>query len=104
LQAEIEERTEAEADVRKQASLLDLEPERRGEVRGGGRREEAVGRVSYESLQTVFPVSIAKTEAELYRTGPMVAQGNSSMPLASQGNVARIRMITPISPGSLHSR
>ena len=84
LQAEIEERMQAEAEVRKQASLLDLTRDsifvmdlntvitywnRGAEEKYGWTRDEAVGRVSYELLQTVFPVSLAEIKAELHRTG-----------------------------------
>jgi PAS domain S-box-containing protein len=84
LQAEILERTRAEAEVYKQASLLDLTHDsvfvrglddlvtywnRGAEERYGWPAAEAVGLVSHELLQTAFPEPLEQITATLLRTG-----------------------------------
>jgi PAS domain S-box-containing protein len=84
LRIEIAERERAEAVLREHASLLDLTHDtifvrdmndvitywnRGAEEMYGWKREEAVGRVTHEVLQTVFPAPLEEINAELFRTG-----------------------------------
>ena len=84
LEAEIVERKQAEAEVRRQASLLDLTHDsifvrdlddvitywnRGAAERYGWSRAEAVGKVSHDLMKTVFPAPLEEITAELYRTG-----------------------------------
>jgi two-component system, LuxR family, sensor kinase FixL len=84
LEAEIVDRTHAEAEVYRQASLLDLTHDsvivrdaddaitywnRGAEERYQWTRAEAIGRSPHELLGTVFPVPREALEAELLRTG-----------------------------------
>jgi PAS domain S-box-containing protein len=84
LQAEVLERRRMEAQVYKQASLLDLTHDsifvrdlddvitywnRGAEELYGWPRAEAVGRVSHELTQTAFPAPLEEIESELHRTG-----------------------------------
>jgi two-component system sensor kinase FixL len=81
---DIEDRKRAEALLREQAGLLDLTHDtifvrdmndlitywnRGAEERCGWSREEAVGKVSHELMQTVFPAPLEDITAELHRTG-----------------------------------
>jgi PAS domain S-box-containing protein len=84
LQAEVLERRKAEAEVYKQASLLDLTHDsifvrdlndvitywnRGAEQRYGWSRTEVVGQVSHQLMRTVFPAPLQEIESELRRTG-----------------------------------
>jgi PAS domain S-box-containing protein len=84
LQEEILERRKIEAEVYKQASLLDLTHDsvfvrdlndvitywnRGSEQRYGWSRTEAVGQVSHELMRTAFPAPLEEIESELRRTG-----------------------------------
>ena len=82
--SEIEDRKRAEEVLREQAGLLDLTHDtvfvrdmndvitywNRGAAElYGWIREETVGKVSYQLLQTIFPVPLEEINAELLRTG-----------------------------------
>jgi PAS domain S-box-containing protein len=84
LHEEVLERGKVEAEVYKQASLLDLTHDsifarnlddvitywnRGSEQRYGWSRTEAVGQVSHQLMRTVFPAPLAEIESELRRTG-----------------------------------
>src|SRR5438128_469070 len=84
LQEEVLERRKVEAEVYKQASLLDLTHDsifvrdlndvitywnRGSEQRYGWSRTEAVGQVSHQLTRTVFPAPLQEIESELRRTG-----------------------------------
>ncbi|MFL5311587.1 MAG: PAS domain S-box protein [Myxococcales bacterium] len=84
LRAEVVERRRVEAEVYRQASLLDLTHDsifvrdlddvitywnRGAEERYGWSRAEAVGRVSHQLTQTAFPAPLQEIESELHRTG-----------------------------------
>ncbi|HYS09816.1 MAG TPA: PAS domain S-box protein, partial [Myxococcales bacterium] len=84
LEAEVAERRRVEAEARKQASLLDLTHDsvfvrdlndvitywnRGAEQRYGWSRAEAIGRVSHQLMETVFPAPLQEIESALYRTG-----------------------------------
>jgi two-component system, LuxR family, sensor kinase FixL len=81
---DIEDRRRAEAVLREQAGLLDLTHDtifvrdlndvitywnRGAEERYGWPREEAVGKVSHQLMQTAFPAPLDEITAELHRTG-----------------------------------
>jgi two-component system sensor kinase FixL len=81
---DIEDRRRAEAVLREQAGLLDLTHDtifvrdlndvitywnRGAEERYGWPREEAVGKVSHQLMQTAFPAPLEEITAELHRTG-----------------------------------
>jgi PAS domain S-box-containing protein len=84
LQAEIAERTRAEAALREQASLLDLTHDtvfvrdmgdvitywnRGAEELYGWKQKEAIGQVSHQLMQTIFPTPLEAIHAELLGTG-----------------------------------
>jgi two-component system sensor kinase FixL len=84
LRAEIAERKRAEGALRERANLLDLTHDtvfvrdandvitywnRGAEELYGWTTEEAVGKVSHELTQTIFPTSLEEINAELRRTG-----------------------------------
>jgi len=84
LKEEVLERRKVEAEVYKQASLLDLTHDsifvrdlndvitywnRGSEQRYGWSRTEAVGQVSHQLTRTVFPAPLQEIESELRRTG-----------------------------------
>jgi two-component system, LuxR family, sensor kinase FixL len=84
LQAEIAERTRAEAALREQASLLNLTHDtvfvrdvndvitywnRGAEELYGWTREQAVGQVTHQLMQTIFPAPLEEINAELLHTG-----------------------------------
>jgi PAS domain S-box-containing protein len=84
LQAEIAERTRAEAVLRERASLLDLTHDtvfvrdtgdvitywnRGAEELYGWKQKEAIGQVSHRLMQTIFPVPLEAIHAELLGTG-----------------------------------
>jgi two-component system sensor kinase FixL len=84
LEAEIVERKQAEAEVRRQASLLDLTHDsifvrdlndvitywnRGAAERYGWSRAEAVGSVTHDLLKTRFPAPLEAITEEVYRTG-----------------------------------
>jgi two-component system sensor kinase FixL len=84
LKTEIAERERVEEVLRKQAHLLDLTHDsvfvrdindviiywNRGAVElYGWTREEAVGQVTHELLQTIFPAQIGEITTELFRSG-----------------------------------
>jgi two-component system sensor kinase FixL len=84
LEAEIVERKQAEAEVRRQASLLDLTHDsifvrdvndvitywnRGAAERYGWSRAEAVGSVTHDLLKTRFPAPLESITEEVYRTG-----------------------------------
>lgn len=84
LQAEVGERERVEAEVYKQASLLDLTHDsvfvrdvddvitywsRGAAERYGWSGEEAVGKVCHQLTRTIFPAPFGEIEAELHRTG-----------------------------------
>jgi two-component system, LuxR family, sensor kinase FixL len=81
---DIEDRRRAETVLREQAGLLDLTHDtifvrdvqdvitywnRGAEERHGWSREEAVGKVSHQLMQTIFPAPLEDITAELHRTG-----------------------------------
>jgi PAS domain S-box-containing protein len=81
---EIEDRKRAEEALREQASLLDLTHDtvfvrdmhdvitywnRGAEELYGWTREEAVGKVTHQLTQTIFPTPLAEINAEVRRTG-----------------------------------
>jgi PAS domain S-box-containing protein len=84
LEGEVTERTRAEAEVYRQASLLDLTHDsviardaegvitywnRGAEERYQWTRAEALGRSPHALLRTSFPAPLGEVEAELHRTG-----------------------------------
>jgi PAS domain S-box-containing protein len=84
LQAEIAERRRMAETLRERANLLDLTHDsvfvrdmrdvitywnRGAEALYGWTREEAVGTVSHQLMQTIFPAPLEKINAELLRTG-----------------------------------
>jgi two-component system sensor kinase FixL len=84
LQAEIAERKRGEEALRERANLLDLTHDtvfvrdtnnvitywnRGAEELYGWTREEAVGKVSHQLTQTIFPAPLEQINAELLRTG-----------------------------------
>jgi two-component system, LuxR family, sensor kinase FixL len=84
LQAEIAERERVEELLREQADLLDLTHDtvfardlnniitcwnRGAEELYGWKREEAVGKVSHQLLQTIFPAQLEDITSELFRRG-----------------------------------
>jgi two-component system, LuxR family, sensor kinase FixL len=84
LQAEIAERKRGEETLRERANLLDLTHDtvfvrdinnvitywnRGAEELYGWTREEAVGKVSHQLTQTIFPAPLEQINAELLRTG-----------------------------------
>jgi PAS domain S-box-containing protein len=84
LEAAALERRRAEAEIFRQASLLDLTHDsifvrdindvitywnRGAELRYGWSSAEAVGKVSHQLTQTIFPAPLAEIEAELRRAG-----------------------------------
>jgi PAS domain S-box-containing protein len=81
---DIEDRKRAEEALREQASLLNLTHDtvfvrdmhdvitywnRGAEARYGWTRDEAVGQVSHQLMQTIFPAPLAEINAALRRTG-----------------------------------
>jgi PAS domain S-box-containing protein len=84
LQVEIVERQRAEAEVKEQASLLDLTHDamfardlndvitywnRGAAEQYGWGRTDAIGKVSHDLMRTVFPAPLAEIRAEVLRTG-----------------------------------
>jgi two-component system, LuxR family, sensor kinase FixL len=84
LEAQIAERQRAEEALREQASLLDLTHDtvfvrdinnvitywnRGAEERYGWTREEALGKVSHQLTQTIFPAPLEEIDEELLRAG-----------------------------------
>jgi PAS domain S-box-containing protein len=84
LRIEITERERAEGSLREQASLLDLTHDtilvrdmndiitywnRGAEEMYGWKREEALGQVTHQLLQTAFPADLTEINAELLGTG-----------------------------------
>jgi PAS domain S-box-containing protein len=84
LRAEVAEREKAEAVLREQASLLNLTHDtvfvrdmndvisywNRGAAElYGWKKEEAIGRITHQLMQTVFPEPLEQINEELFRTG-----------------------------------
>src|SRR6266566_9199020 len=84
LRLEIAERTRSESGLREKASLLNLTHDtvfvrdmndvitywnRGAEERYGWTREEAVGKVFHQLMQTIFPVALEEINTALLRTG-----------------------------------
>ena len=109
---------QAQDDLRRQASLLDLSHDavfvrdmndritywnRGAEERYGWRRDEALGRSSHELLQTVFPLPIAEIAAELHQSGRWEGQlthtkrDGSRVVVASRWSQQRNEDGTPVS-------
>jgi PAS domain S-box-containing protein len=84
LRAEIAERTRAEVSLREQASLLNLTHDtvfvrdmtdvitywnRGAEKLYGWTRDEAIGQITHQLMQTIFPAPLAEINVELLSTG-----------------------------------